>query len=55
MLVKLVHFYIIEPQRPIGGLIGWGGGEHDNEHSHFVSYFVPNLQLNMVKNTYKLQ
>ena len=29
MLVKLVHFQIIEPQRSIGGLIfflGWGGG-----------------------------
>ena len=26
MLVKLVHFYIIEPQRPIGGLIFLGGG-----------------------------
>ena len=40
MLVKLVHFYIIEPQRPIGGLI-WGGFgvEHDIEHCHFVSYF----------------
>ena len=25
MLVKLVHFYIIEPQRPIGGLILGGG------------------------------
>jgi uncharacterized membrane protein YgdD (TMEM256/DUF423 family) len=39
MLVKLVHFYIIEPQRPIGGLIflgGWGV-VHDIEHCHFVS------------------
>ena len=27
MLVKLVHFYIIESQIPIGGLIFfWGGG-----------------------------
>jgi hypothetical protein len=39
MLVKLVHFYIIEPQRPIGGLILGGGVEHDIEHCHFVSYF----------------
>jgi hypothetical protein len=47
MLVKLVHFYIIEPQRLIGGLI-WGVGvEHDIEHCHFVSYFLPNLQLNI--------
>ena len=54
MLVKLVHFYIIEPQRPIGGLIyfrgrGGGGVEHDIEHCHFVSYFLPNLQLNIGK------
>ena len=52
MLVKLVHFYIIEPQRPIGGLIYFGGGrgvEHDIEHSHFVSYSLPNLQLNIDK------
>ena len=53
MLVKFVHFYIIEPQRPIGGLIlfFWGGGgvEHDIEHCHFVSYFLPNLQLNIGK------
>jgi hypothetical protein len=53
MLVKLVHFYIIEPQRPIGGLIfcwGWGGGgETDIEHCHFVSYFLPKLQLNIGK------
>jgi hypothetical protein len=44
MLVKLVHFYIIEPQRPFGRLIlGRAGGgrglEHDIEHCHFVSYF----------------
>ena len=37
MLVKLVHFYIIDPQRPIGGMIEGGGGggggvEHDIEH-----------------------
>ena len=38
MLVKLVHVYIIEPQRPIGGLIV------------FVGYFfLPNLQLNIGK------
>ena len=40
MLVKLVHFYIIEPQR--------GGGErleHDIEHIFF--FFLPNLQLNI--------
>jgi len=51
MLIKLVHFYIIEPQRPIGGLIFFGGGqvEHDIEHCHFVSYFLPNLQLNIGK------
>ena len=53
MLVKFVHFYIIEPQRPIGGLMGGGGGgggvEHDIEHCHFVSYFLPNLQLNIGK------
>ena len=54
MLVKLVHFYIIEPQRPIGGLIyfkggGGGGVEHDIEHCQFVSYFLPNLQLNIGK------
>ena len=47
MLVKFVHFYIIEPQRPIGGLMG--GVEHDIEHCHFVSYFLPNLQLNIGK------
>jgi hypothetical protein len=47
-LVKLVHFYIIEPQRLIGGLIFFGGRiEHDIEHCHFVSYFLPNLQLNI--------
>ena len=40
MIVKLVHFYIIEPQRPIGGFICLlGGVEHDIEHCHFVSYF----------------
>jgi len=27
MLIKLVHFYIIEPQRPIGGLIFFWVGE----------------------------
>jgi hypothetical protein len=32
MLVKLVHFYIIDPQRPIGGMIEGGGVEHDIEH-----------------------
>jgi hypothetical protein len=33
MLVKLIHFYIIEPQRPIGGLIFLGGRvEHEIEH-----------------------
>ena len=62
MLVKLVHLYIIIPQRPIGGLIWgvWGGGgggvggggvEHDIDHCHFVSYFffLQNLQLNIGK------
>ena len=54
MLVKLVHFYIIEPQRPIGGLIylflGGGGLEHNIEHCHFASYFfLTNLQLNIGK------
>ena len=48
MLVKLVYFYIIEPQRPIGGLIffgggGWGWVEHDIEDCHFVSYFFTKL------------
>jgi hypothetical protein len=45
MLVKLVHCYIIESQRPIGGLIFfWGRGvEHDIEHCHFVSYFFTKL------------
>ena len=48
MLVKLVHFYIIEPQRPIGGLIFGGGGggggvEHDIEYCYFVSYFFTKL------------
>ena len=47
MLVKLVHFYIIEPQRERerGEVV-----EHDIEHCHFVSYFfffIPNLQLNI--------
>jgi hypothetical protein len=47
---KLVHFYIIEPQRPIRGLIFFRGGvEHDIEYCHFVSYFFPNLQLNIGK------
>jgi hypothetical protein len=57
MLVKLVHFYIIEPRRPIGGLIFWGGRvEHEIEHCHFVSYFfLPNLQLNIGKKYLKLQ
>ena len=46
MLVKLVHFYIIEPQRPIGGLIGGGRGvEHDNEHCEL--FFLPDSQLNI--------
>ena len=56
MPVKLLHLYIIVPQRPIGGLIwgGWGGGgvEHDIDHCHFVSYlffFLQNLQLNIGK------
>jgi hypothetical protein len=44
MLVKLVHFYIIEPQRPIGGLIffgGWGVGvEDDIEHSFCELFFA---------------
>ena len=55
MLVKLVHFYIIEPQRPTEGLIflwGWGV-EDDIEHCHFVSNFLPNLQLNTGKNYLK--
>ena len=53
MLVKLVHFYIIEPQRPIGGLIrgGWRV-KHDNEHCHFVSYlFDQTCNLTLAKNT----
>ena len=54
MLVKLVHFYIIEPQRSIGGLIFFlgrgGGGDNNIENCHFVSYFfLPNLQLNIGK------
>ena len=55
MLVKLLHFYIIEPQRSIGGLIFFFGGgvEHDIdsfiEHCHLVSNFLPNLQLNIGK------
>ena len=48
MFVKSVHFYIIELQRPIGGLVFWGV-EHDIEHCHFVSYFLPKLQLNIGK------
>jgi hypothetical protein len=57
MLVKLVHFYILEPQRPIGGLIFWGGVEHDIEHCHFVGYFFfyQTCNLTLVKNTKKLQ
>ena len=38
MLVKLVHFQIIEPQRSIGGLIYvflGGGVDYDIEHCHF--------------------
>ena len=46
MLVKLVHFYIIEPQRPIGGLIFLGGEEvgveDDTEHS-FCELFCTKL------------
>ena len=46
MLVKLVLFKIIEPQRSIGGFIGgggiedWGGGgvDYDIEPCHFFSY-----------------
>jgi hypothetical protein len=52
MLVKLTHFYIIEPQRSIGGLICVGGGEgvdYDIEHCHFFNYFLPNLQLSIGK------
>jgi hypothetical protein len=53
MLVKLVHFYIIEPQRPIGGLIFLGGEEvgveDDIEHSFCELFFLPNLQLNIGK------
>ena len=55
MLVKLVNFYIIEPLRPIGGLI-LGGGEHDIEHCHFVSYFFffnQTCNLNIVKKNLK--
>ena len=49
MFVKSVHFYIIELQRPIGGLVFWGV-EHDIENCHFVSYFfLTNLQLNIGK------
>jgi hypothetical protein len=30
--------------------VDWGGGiEYDIEQCHFVSYFVPNLQLNIGK------
>ena len=37
MLVKLVHFYIIEPQRTIAGFdFFWGGGvDYDIEHCLF--------------------
>ena len=52
MLVNLVHFYIIEPQRSIGGFIKkklGGGVDYDIEHCHFFSYFLPNLQLNIGK------
>ena len=51
MLVKLVHFLIIEPQRSIGGLIFFigGGVDYDIEHCHCFNYFLPNLQLNIGK------
>jgi hypothetical protein len=45
MLVKLVHFLIIEPQRSIGGLIYfyWGEGvDYDIEHCHFVNRIEQN-------------
>ena len=47
MLVKLVHFKILEPQRSIGGLIFffWGGGST----VIFLAIFLPNLQLNIGK------
>ena len=48
MLVKLVHFKIIEPQRLIFFLEG-GEVDYDIEHCHFFSYFLPNLQLNISK------
>ena len=59
MLVKLVHFYIMEPQRSIGGLIFfWGGGggggevDYDIEHCHFFSYFFyQTFNLTLVKYT----
>ena len=42
MLVKLVHFQIIEPQRSIGGLIYvflGGGVDYDIEHCHLWAIF----------------
>jgi hypothetical protein len=51
MLVKLVHFYIIEPQRSIGGLIFfWGGGvDYDIEQCHFLAIFYQTFNLTLVK------
>ena len=54
MLVKLLHFYIIEPETNwrVDFLGGGGGAEHDIEHRHIVSNFLPNLQLNIGKKKY---
>ena len=41
MLVKLVHFFIMEPQRPIGGLVLVVVG--------VVNYYLPNLPINIGK------
>ena len=56
MLVKLVHFQIIEPQRSIGGLIfflggggGGGGVDYDIEHCHFLDIFYQTFNLTLVK------
>ena len=64
LILRLCNFLIKTNARKISNLLYyrtsetnwsldifcWGGLEHDIEHCHFVSYFfLPNLQLNIVK------
>jgi hypothetical protein len=51
MFVKLVHFYIIEPQRTIEGVDFFLGGDRTWHWalSFCELFFLPNLQLNIDK------